>query len=486
MATIDNRTEDRVGDRYVLGPRSERGLLAGRRARDVVVLAMAGGAAVLALRRMGGAWGLLGALVFLSLGTMAVALRVAGRPALEWLPVLSMWAARRISGRRVLETPATRASLWPPEIEDVAESSGVLRGISLVAVEDVRAGALGLLVDRAQGVQVAVLELESLSLALADPIDRHARVRAWGRLLAAVSQESAISRLQWLVRVLPSSLQHLPAPPGTGPQAASESYRKLLEERAPSCWRRQALLAVVVRARPSGRVGSRGGEIIRSLAVVRRELENAGFGVSAVLGARSLAASMRCAWAEEAWCRRHSAGRQGDDNSASAWPWPQVLEESWDACRVDGTWHAVYWVAEWPRRPVKPDFLTPLVMARCRRTISVVMEPVPRLRALRQAERARTDRLADDELRRRSGFTMSTRLRRQAEALAQRERELADGHAQYRFAAYVSVAAGDSRELAEECSDLEAAAARAQIELVRCYGDTASAFSWTLPLGRGL
>jgi len=135
---------------------------------------------------------------------------------------------------------------------------------------------------------------------------------------------------------------------------------------------------------------------------------------------------------------------------------------------------------------VKPDFLTPLVMARCRRTISVVMEPVPRLRALRQAERARTDRLADDELRRRSGFTMSTRLRRQAEALAQRERELADGHAQYRFAAYVSVAAGDSRELAEECSDLEAAAARAQIELVRCYGDTASAFSWTLPLGRGL
>ena len=38
---------------------------------------------------------------------------------------------------------------------------------------------------------------------------------------------------------------------------------------------------------------------------------------------------------------------------------------------VDGTWHATYWVAEWPRTDVGPDFLGPLLFvvgagARCR------------------------------------------------------------------------------------------------------------------------
>ena len=47
------------------------------------------------------------------------------------------------------------------------------------------------------------------------------------------------------------------------------------------------------------------------------------------------------------------------------------------------TWHATYWIAEWPRIDVGPDFLAPLLLGPLRRSVSVVMEPVSPARAVR-------------------------------------------------------------------------------------------------------
>jgi hypothetical protein len=159
----------------------------------------------------------------------------------------------------------------------------------------------------------------------------------------------------------------------------------------------------------------------------------------------------------------------------------------WGRIRVDGTWHVTYWVAEWPRADVGPDFLAPLLlMSDVRRTVSVVMEPVGPLRAARQVEQARTADIADGELRRRGGFLATARRRREEETLAHREVELADGHGQFRFSAYVTVTAGDSDRLAEACGRVEQAAAQAGLDVRVCYGDQLEAFTCTLPLGRGL
>ena len=67
-----------------------------------------------------------------------------------------------------------------------------------------------------------------------------------------------------------------------------------------------------------------------------------------------------------------------------------------------------------------------------------------------------------------------------------REVELADGHAQYRFSGYVTVSAHNPDELEEACGRVEQAAGQCGLELRRCYGDQASTFLCTLPLGRGL
>ena len=63
---------------------------------------------------------------------------------------------------------------------------------------------------------------------------------------------------------------------------------------------------------------------------------------------------------------------------------------------------------------------------------------------------------------------------------------LADGHAAVRFAGYVTVSARTSEELERNCSEIEHAAQMARLELLRLYGQQQEAFTYTLPLCRGL
>jgi hypothetical protein len=120
------------------------------------------------------------------------------------------------------------------------------------------------------------------------------------------------------------------------------------------------------------------------------------------------------------------------------------------------------------------------------RAISVTSAPVPLAQAVRQVESARTADLADDELRRRAGFLDTARRRRQTDGVRVREAELAEGHAEFRFSGYVTVSAGNRPQLDAACAEVEQAAEGCHLLLSRLYGQQEEAFTWTLPLGRGL
>ena len=114
------------------------------------------------------------------------------------------------------------------------------------------------------------------------------------------------------------------------------------------------------------------------------------------------------------------------------------------------------------------------------------MEPLSPRRAVRQVEQARTADLADTELRRRGGFLATARRSREAQLVARREEELADGHASFRFSGYVTVTAATREQLAEGCQMTEEAAGQCRLELRRLFGDQERALACTLPLARGL
>ncbi|MGH8918003.1 MAG: SCO6880 family protein, partial [Actinomycetes bacterium] len=167
--------------------------------------------------------------------------------------------------------------------------------------------------------------------------------------------------------------------------------------------------------------------------------------------------------------------------------WPVAADASWGSYRTDSALHATYWVAQWPRIDVGATFLAPLLMqTNVLRSVATVMEPVAPSVAIRKVEAARTTDIADEQTRARTGFMTTARKRLQQDATLRREEELADGHAEFRFAGYVTVSAPDPDALERSCAEVEHAAQQARLELVRLYGQQPEGFTFTLPLGRGL
>jgi len=230
----------------------------------------------------------------------------------------------------------------------------------------------------------------------------------------------------------------------------------------------------------------------RELSQMTRQLVDVDIGVNAVLTADAMADLLVRTYeprvqggAVAQWPTR-DGGTADTPASAHSDPWPMAMSEEWSTHRVDGMIHTTFWVAEWPRTEVHSDFLAPLLLSSVRATLSVVMEPLGSERAIRKVEASRTADLADSELRRRGGFVATARHARESEVLARREGELADGHASFRYAGFVTVSAEDEATLAVACDAIAHAAGQSRLVLRRLYGDQASGYTATLPLGRGL
>jgi hypothetical protein len=241
--------------------------------------------------------------------------------------------------------------------------------------------------------------------------------------------------------------------------------------------------------RKQGAEASACAVLLRELEALAERLSAADVRVAGALRPGILATAVRVAfdpWSRPGLARLAAADpdRDGIDEAAA---WPLGSETSWSVYRTDGAFHVTYWIASWPRIDVGAAFLSPLLLhAQVVRAIAVTIEPISPLKAMREVEAARTSDAADRELRGRMGFLETARRRRQTEAVARREEELADGHAAVRFAGYVTVSARTLEELERHCSEVEHAAQMARLELLRMYGQQEEAFTFTLPLCRGL
>jgi len=231
------------------------------------------------------------------------------------------------------------------------------------------------------------------------------------------------------------------------------------------------------------------GVLLRELEALAERLTAADIQVVGALRPGMLAAAFRVAfdpWSRPGLARLAAADadRDGIDEGAA---WPAATETSWAVYRTAGAYHATYWISGWPRIDVGAAFLSPLLLhAQMVRAIAVTIEPISPLKAIREVEAARTTDIADRDLRGRMGFIETARGRRQTEAVARREEELADGHAAVRFAGYVAVSARSLEGLERHCSEIEHAGQMARLELLRLYGQQDEAFTYTLPLCRGL
>jgi hypothetical protein len=455
------------GVRYRFGPRERGGALAGWRAGQIVTVAVGLIFGVLVLRWQPNVAGVAAALGILGLYGALATVPVAGRTGDEWVPVAVCFEARRRgrAGRGPLRT---------------------LHGLRLLQVEWQE---MGIVHDRSARTLTAVLSLRGRSFALLGTDEQDRRVAAWATLLASTARDgSPVHRVQWLASSFPDDgkgVRSFLAETATSdaPSASRASYESLLEVVGSHACTHDVVLAVQVRQRSTVEAGS--AALVREVGSLVRLLGDADVVVESVLGAADLAQRFSRAYEPDP----PPCAASARPDQLDAWlheAWPMAMEEGWASVLVDGMRHATFWVAEWPRTEVRSDFLAPLLLSPARATLSVVMEPLGPDAAVRKVEARRTADLADTELRRRGGFMSTARHARESEVLARREAELVEGHASFRFSGFLTVSAPGEEELEQACDAVRQAAGQSRLALRRLYGDQASAFTCTLPLGRGL
>ena len=478
---------------YRFGPLERRGLLGPVRVGQAAVIVGSLALAVILLDRMPSATGAFIGLLLVAAAVALTTVPLAGHTADQWAPVATSYLLRAGSGRRRFRSTLPMLG----QRDAAAQLPAALSGVRIESL-GVEGSGIGVLSERGGRRLTAVLACRAVSFALLDPESQERRLAGWGLVLATAAQ-APIRRLQWIERTAPAQGDELarwlhdardPALPLRG-EPIVESYLELIGSSARVTQDHEVLLAVQVDA---SRIRARGEQRAEEVLVeqaqrIARGLEAAEVKVLGALSAGQLARALRTAF--DPYARGELTALETVDRRRDGLPphaaGPLGAREAWDHYRCDGACHATYWIGGWPRVEVSPMFMNALLSSSDTvRTVAVTFEPVSPERSTREVEAAITRDRADSELRRRFGQSETARQRQAHEAAIRREAELASGHGEVRLAGFVTVSGRDEQELAHACAEIHQHAARARLELHRMYGQQADAFSFTLPLARGL
>ncbi|MFL5824802.1 MAG: SCO6880 family protein [Solirubrobacteraceae bacterium] len=482
---------------YRFGPLERRGIFGAARGRQIVVMG-AGLAACVGILdiapTVGGAFTAM--LVAISAAVLAF-FPVARRTADEWVPVACAFLLRGVRGTARFRSHAPSRGHRLPGTDVIPHPPRALQGLRILE-ERYGRRTIGVISDRRGRCMTAVLACRVLAFALLDPEAQERRLARWGLVLSSAAG-TPIRRIQWIERTAPAQVDELarwvaaerdPAIPLRGTPMV-ESYLELIGTTARVSHEHEILMAIQIDAR---RVRDRGRAAATSALIEQTErvaqgLEAAEVRVLGALSPGQVARALRTAfdpYAEAELAALQAADPEHDGVSESG-AWPVGADEKWDHYVSDGALHATYWIGAWPRVDVSPMFMDALLgRSSTVRTVAVTFEAVPPERSTREVEAAVTRDRADRELRHRVGQSDTARRRQAEEATLRREAELAAGHSEVRMAGFVTVSGRTPQDLGRSCAEVLEHAARARLELHRMYGQQADAFTFTLPLCRGL
>ncbi|WP_249011861.1 SCO6880 family protein [Conexibacter sp. DBS9H8] len=505
---------------YRFAPHPSAGFILGLRIPQILGLIIAG-AAALGCLRLGGLEGLLVALAIISVAAALVLIPVRGQTIEQWAPVITSFTSRRHTARfRARGAQAghlialSDGDLDPQPVTDPVSMPAELADIQLLECElsAYDRALLGVAKDTRARTYTAAVRVQCRAFELLSPEERRQRLEEYGGVLASLARDdSPVRRISWIERALPGD------PDALGgylldakredaslddPPYELVSYLRLIGRAGLVAEEHELLFALQVDARrPAAKrpIQRLGGGDIGAMAVLAGEigrlielLDGAGITPTGVLTRRGLAAAVRDGY--DPWGRRQrhrDQDRDTEPGTAAHTAWPAARDEHWSHLQTDGALHCTLWVAEWPRIDVRAIFLQPLLMrADTTRTVALCMELLGPAKAIRRAERAMTEAATEDSLRGRIGQRTSQRQRQRESAAARQEVELAHGHANVRYSAYVTVSVPDGPDARDE---LEAAVSRvdlqakaAPLRLERMWGQQAVGFTFGLPFCRGL
>lgn len=432
-----------------------------------------------------------------------------GRALHEWAPVLLRHGFQKLRRSVRWYAPIPLMTGTAADQSKAPPLPPFLDGLQLIDAGPVgwcpatRDRGVGLVRDRRDRTVSASVGVRGREFALVARADQERMVQHWGDALAGFCVErAAVARVRVTEWSAPSGVaDHERFVEAHGAHrdisAPRRAYDELLADAGPMAVRHESLVTVTVDPR---RVrGRRGGDnaeaaavevLLEELRLLTVRLEAAGLMVDPPLSASRTAEIIRLRLDPTAAPRIAAraaslAQLAGVVSPHSAGPLASSAE--WGQVHVDSSRHRTYWIAEWPRLDVPPNWLEPLLLhAGGVRTFAIHYEPVPPSRSQRRIDRDSTRLAADEEQRSRAGFRIGASHRRAQSAVLEREAELVAGYAELEYAGFVTVSADDPGTLLRSCAEYEQVAAQSGLELRALEGRHDLGLVCALPVGRGI
>lgn len=449
------------------------------------------------------------------------------RPMVLWLPIMASWIPRRRRGEHRwasaahLDQAVTLASWGSPGEAVLAAGSEPpakrrarrlqpesVRGLEILSLTGWPGADLGVVHDPGERSYAAFVEVQGRDYALLAQAEKVRLNDLWGSFFDRYSDPaSPVSRIQVIERTVPEDGEAIARAyeelrvDGPGLEKVHDSYAELVREAAPLAQRHECYvgLKVDLRRAPAWREARRrGGKnaqqgacvlVMDELTVLAQGLQGRGLTLIGALPPRRLAEVIRFGYDPEQ--RDVQAERErvpdSEEGVAPERAWPSYSEERLDHYRSDSGVHITGHIREWPRRSMPAGFLQTLLLeTEHLRTFTMVYEVRPGAVAAKEFNVAAATDAVTQDFRAKIGQRDTPQRRKQRENVERAEEEAAEGHAVIAWSAYV-ICSGRSREEAEEAwAEVVSRASASHLELQRLYGLQEAAFTYGLPLCRGL
>jgi hypothetical protein len=429
-----------------------------------------------------------------------------GRPLYEAAPAVARFSLRAVTRRNrwYARLPLLGADGAPT---GDTKLPACLEGLEVLAVDRPPwAGArrtlapLGVVRDCRTGTMTAVLSVKGAEFQLVEEGEQHARIFAWGRVLASFARQSSpVARICWHEWSSRAPLsEHLAwlAPNVDQDAPAASHYRELLGGSAISVSRHELRVTITVDPHRIGRSGGRSSKAKRAtvdvvLTMVRSladRCRDAGLVVADPLSAAEIADAVRLGADPAILASAHRGPRRLEVRAGlipAVHVAPLALDTAWDHVRVDGAIHRGLWVSMWPTVEVGPRWLESLLLDTAgTRTITMVMEPVSPRKSRAEIRHEAVKVQGDIHNRSSHDFHIPVELQRARADLDRREAELSAGFAEYRYLALIDLCAATLDELDELTNTYIDVAAGCGLEVRALDGRHDAAWACSLPIGR--
>ncbi len=167
---------------------------------------------------------------------------------------------------------------------------------------------------------------------------------------------------------------------------------------------------------------------------------------------------------------------------------PSAAERSWKYYRHDSGVSQTLWIHEMPGRPVHTSFLAPLLQdSSAHHSISIVSQPLDEATAQGMTEKQslRADQAVTSRANR--GLFVSSRAKKEAQAVRAQDQALADQDVMFRYLIFVTVTGSDEASCRRGVLAVRRSIHKAKCAAAVLYGEQDQAFfAGALPFARGL